>query len=72
MGKQQHDIDLKADEIIFRHLKNSGAVYAAASEETPSLNILNEKGKYFVTFDPIDGSSVIDCNFSVASIFGIW
>jgi fructose-1,6-bisphosphatase len=25
-----------------------------------------------VTFDPIDGSSVIDCNFSVGSIFGIW
>ena len=25
-----------------------------------------------MTFDPIDGSSVIDCNFSVGSIFGIW
>ena len=25
-----------------------------------------------MTFDPIDGSSVIDCNFSVGSIFGLW
>jgi sedoheptulose-bisphosphatase len=33
---------------------------------------LNEAGEYTVTFDPIDGSSVIDCNFSVGSIFGIW
>ena len=34
--------------------------------------MLTEEGSYFVTFDPIDGSSVIDCNFSVGSIFGIW
>ena len=36
------------------------------------MNHLSEDGSYFVTFDPIDGSSVIDCNFSVGSIFGIW
>mmetsp|Transcript_37596 Transcript_37596/g.57601 ORF Transcript_37596/g.57601 Transcript_37596/m.57601 type:complete len:158 (+) Transcript_37596:1-474(+) len=72
MGKQQSDIDIKANDIIFKHLKASGVVYAAASEESPESNILNEDGTYFVTFDPIDGSSVIDCNFSVASIFGIW
>lgn len=34
--------------------------------------MLNEDGEFTVTFDPIDGSSVIDCNFSVGSIFGIW
>jgi sedoheptulose-bisphosphatase len=33
---------------------------------------LNAGGKYFVTFDPIDGSTVIDANFSISSIFGIW
>jgi len=33
---------------------------------------LNENGEYTVTFDPIDGSSVIDSNFSVGSVFGIW
>ena len=35
-------------------------------------NVLCENGEFTVTFDPIDGSSVIDCNFSVGSIFGIW
>ena len=55
-----------------RHLKESGVVAAAASEEEPSKNLLNEGGEFYVTFDPIDGSSVIDCNFSVGSIFGIW
>jgi sedoheptulose-bisphosphatase len=71
-GKQQNNIDLEADKIIFKHLKNSGVVFAAASEESPEKNILNENGSYFISFDPIDGSSVIDCNFSVGTIYGIW
>jgi fructose-1,6-bisphosphatase len=70
--KQQSNIDLEADKIIFKHLKASGVVFAAASEESPSVNLLSDNGDYFVTFDPIDGSSVIDCNFSVGSIYGIW
>jgi fructose-1,6-bisphosphatase len=35
-------------------------------------NDLSDEGSYFVTFDPIDGSSVNDCNFSVGSIYGVW
>ena len=71
-GKSQSNIDLEADKIIFKHLKTSGVVFAAASEESPKINEISEDGSYFVTFDPIDGSSVIDCNFSVGSIYGIW
>lgn len=83
-GKIQSDIDLEADKIIFKHLKESGVVAAAASEESPSVsdltlfndllqrNVINPDGQYYVTFDPIDGSSVIDANFSVGSIYGIW
>ena len=51
-GKQQSDIDLAADDIIFKHLKACGVVYAAASEEKPrvskskqSLNFI--AGNYF-------------------------
>jgi sedoheptulose-bisphosphatase len=33
---------------------------------------LNPDGSYTVTFDPIDGSNVVDANFSVGSIFGVW
>merc|ERR1711990_844444 len=71
-GKLQSDIDIAADDIIFKHLKESGVVFGAASEERPNFNALNEDGSYFATFDPIDGSSVIDCNFSVGTIYGIW
>ena len=33
---------------------------------------MNPEGKYLVTFDPIDGSAVMDSNFSVATIYGVW
>jgi len=36
------------------------------------VNELNAEGQYTVTFDPIDGSGVIDSNFAVASLFAIW
>lgn len=71
-GKLQSDIDLEANEIIMRNLKSTGVIFGAASEECPKFNEVSEDGEYFVTFDPIDGSSVIDCNFSVGSIYGIW
>ena len=71
-GKLQSDIDLEANAIIIKHLKNANVVFGCASEESPKFNPITEDGEYFVTFDPIDGSSVIDCNFSVGSIFGLW
>lgn len=33
---------------------------------------MNPEGEYTVTFDPIDGSGVIDSNFAVASLFAVW
>jgi fructose-1,6-bisphosphatase len=36
------------------------------------MNEINAEGTYTVTFDPIDGSSVIDSNFSVASVYAVW
>lgn len=66
------DLDLHTDDIIFDCLKKTGVVYAGISEEKPSLNELNEDGKYIVTFDPLDGSSIVDCNFTIGSIFAIF
>ena len=48
-------------------------MYGYVSEEKAQLEVLNESaGSYIVTYDPIDGNNVLDCNMSVASIFGIW
>ena len=71
-GDVQLDFDVQIDSIIFEALKNSGVVFGAASEERPYLTKLNENGKFIVTFDPLDGSSIIDSNHAIGTIVGIW
>ena len=60
-----------ADTLIFSHLRQSGAVETASSEETSEMVEMGGKG-FAVAFDPVDGSSIIASNWSVGSIFGIW
>jgi len=43
----------------------------ACSEENPVPLEMGGKG-YSVCFDPLDGSSIVDTNFSVGTIFGVW
>ena len=33
---------------------------------------INKEGEYIVSYDPIDGSGVIDSNFSIATVFAVW
>lgn len=47
-------------------------VHSALSEERSYITQLDDNGKYIVTFDPLDGSSIIDTNFTIGSIFAIW
>ncbi|KAL4474676.1 hypothetical protein ABPG72_002269 [Tetrahymena utriculariae] len=70
-GDIQLECDTKSDEIIFNHLKKTGEVAYGLSEEQPKLVELGGN-KYIVTFDPLDGSSIIGCNWTVGTIFGIW
>mmetsp|Transcript_2761 Transcript_2761/g.4722 ORF Transcript_2761/g.4722 Transcript_2761/m.4722 type:complete len:323 (+) Transcript_2761:40-1008(+) len=71
-GDVQLDFDVQIDSILFESLKESGVVYGASSEERPYLTKLSENGKFFVTFDPLDGSSIIDSNLAIGTIAGIW
>jgi sedoheptulose-bisphosphatase len=71
-GDVQLDFDVQIDSILFDALKACGVVYAASSEERPYLVKLNEGGKFIVTFDPLDGSSIIDSNLAIGTIAGIW
>mmetsp|Transcript_866 Transcript_866/g.511 ORF Transcript_866/g.511 Transcript_866/m.511 type:complete len:253 (-) Transcript_866:38-796(-) len=61
-----------AEQIISKNLVKSRVVYGFCSEENPQLNKLNETGEYIVSYDPIDGSAVIDSNFAIATIFAVW
>lgn len=71
LGDEQLAIDILANNVIFQNLRACGSVATASSEETPTEDPMGGKG-YSVAFDPLDGSSVIDTNFAVGTIFGIW
>eukprot|EP00284_Hemiselmis_tepida_P007060 CAMPEP_0174918776 /NCGR_PEP_ID=MMETSP1355-20121228/3280_1 /TAXON_ID=464990 /ORGANISM="Hemiselmis tepida, Strain CCMP443" /LENGTH=393 /DNA_ID=CAMNT_0016163967 /DNA_START=58 /DNA_END=1239 /DNA_ORIENTATION=- len=70
-GDEQLAIDILADNVLFANLKACGACEVASSEETPTEDPQGGSG-YSVAFDPLDGSSIIDVNFSVGTIAGIW
>jgi len=71
-GDQQLHQDIACDEIVEKHLKNNSLVKGFASEERPQYHQIAEGEGFVVTYDPLDGSSVIDTNFSIGSIFSIW
>lgn len=66
-GDEQLAIDVLADKVIFDNLESSGVVAIASSEEVPVEKPITEGGKFSVAFDPLDGSSIIDTNFSVGT-----
>ncbi|CAM9129917.1 unnamed protein product [Choristocarpus tenellus] len=70
-GDEQLAIDVLANNVIFENLKACGCCATASSEETPVEDPMGGEG-YSVAFDPLDGSSIIDTNFAVGTIFGIW
>ncbi|CAB9506863.1 Fructose-1,6-bisphosphatase class 1 [Seminavis robusta] len=71
-GDDQLHLDIDCDNAVFAALRNSGVFSIAASEETPVETDVGSEGSFSLGFDPLDGSSIIDANFSVGSIYGIW
>lgn len=71
-GETQLELDIKCDMIIEEELSKISSVHTVSSEEKEHSVILNGSGKYFIAYDPLDGSSLIDVNLSVGSIFGIY
>jgi len=70
-GDDQLEVDVTTDKAVFERLKASGVCAVASSEETPEEVELGGS-LYGVAFDPLDGSSIVDANFAVGSIFGVW
>ncbi|HTH17842.1 MAG TPA: class 1 fructose-bisphosphatase [Magnetospirillum sp.] len=72
-GEEQKKLDVLAND-IFLHMNSLGGNYAAmASEELEDVHAVTgtADGRYLLLFDPLDGSSNIDVNVSVGSIFSI-
>ncbi|MCF7530153.1 class 1 fructose-bisphosphatase [Neisseria lisongii] len=70
-GEDQKKLDVIANDILIEALKNNPNVGGLASEEEDSFVACHENGGYLVLFDPLDGSSNIDVNISVGTIFSI-
>jgi len=73
-GETQQKLDVLANELLCRVVLHSGHLCAVASEELPDLLELPPgapTGKYTLAFDPLDGSSNIDYNVSVGTIFSV-
>ena len=71
-GDTQLQLDIKCDLICEEEFSKAATVNTIVSEEQDHAVVMCESAQYFVAFDPLDGSSLIDVNLSVGSIFGIY
>jgi fructose-1,6-bisphosphatase I len=73
-GEEVKKLDLYAHEVIFQALDHGGTLCCMASEESEEILPIPERfptGHYCLLYDPLDGSSNIDANVSVGTIFSI-
>ena len=73
-GKDQQKLDVFANQVMYRALDHTGLVACLASEESEEFIRIPDKfpaGDYVVIYDPLDGSSNIDVNVSIGTIFSI-
>jgi fructose-1,6-bisphosphatase I len=75
-GEEQQKLDVIADEQFIKMFEQGGEVCGIASEENDDFlafkSEASKNGKYVVLFDPLDGSSNIDVNVSIGTIFSIY
>ena len=70
-GEVQKTLDVLSDELFVRGTEWSGLVGALASEEMDAVKMIPGKGRLALVFDPLDGSSNLDVNVAVGSIFSV-
>jgi fructose-1,6-bisphosphatase len=72
-GERQQRLDVLAHEVMVEHAQRSGAAAALVSEEAeaPLLEPAAQSAPYLLLFDPLDGSSNVDVNVSVGTIFSV-
>ncbi len=71
-GEEQKLMDVYADDVMTSLLSGHGRVSVIISEEQPKPLMVDDSAPYVVVHDPLDGSSNIDSNVSVGTIFGIY
>lgn len=70
-GETQMRMDIMAHQIVMHYLAESEQIIEAVSEEMTNEIPLNDEGRYFIYFDPLDGSSNVKHSLPVGFLFGI-
>ncbi|CAG0889224.1 unnamed protein product [Darwinula stevensoni] len=73
-GEEVKKLDVLANELFINLLRSSYTTCLLVSEENDTAIPVEaeRQGKYIVSFDPLDGSSNIDCLAPIGSVFGVW
>lgn len=74
-GERVKRLDIHANDVIYRSMDHGGHLCVMASEEADTIMEIPDeyrKGKYVLVFDPLDGSSNIDVNVSIGTIFSVY
>ncbi|KAG0628199.1 hypothetical protein M758_1G008600 [Ceratodon purpureus] len=73
-GEEQKKLDVLSNDVFVNALVSSGRTNVLVSEEIEDAIFVEKakRGRYCVVFDPLDGSSNIDCGVSIGTIFGIY
>lgn len=73
-GDQVKKLDVLSNDLVINMIKSSFTSCVLVSEENENAIIVepDKQGKYIVCFDPLDGSSNIDCLASIGTIFAIY
>ena len=70
-GEAQKALDVISNDIVLKHLQQNRAVAILVSEELDEAVHLENQGRYLVATDPLDGSSNLDVNVTVGTIFSV-
>jgi sedoheptulose-bisphosphatase len=73
-GDSQLSVDVIADKMIWDAVKASKVIREGSSEEDPVVQNVDEsgQGEFTVCWDPLDGSSIVDNNWAVGTMIGVW
>jgi len=71
-GDTQLKLDIISDQVIENNFKQLKSIKKIVSEEQEHIVDVNDDGEYLIAYDPLDGSSLVDVNLSVGSIYGIY
>ncbi|UJW85616.1 class 1 fructose-bisphosphatase [Devosia sp. SL43] len=70
-GEAQKELDVVSNDIVLNHIRQNPQISILVSEELDEEVHLENQGRYMVATDPLDGSSNLDVNVTVGTIFSV-